>query len=48
MNNLKEGYMNHGLLSFIFCPICIFYRIKEKITGINYNLDDAKEVEDES
>lgn len=37
---MKSKYKNYHkhVLSFI-CPICTYYKIKEKVTGKNYNLD---------
>lgn len=34
---MGKGYFKHDLN--FFCPVCIWYKIKEKITGRNYNLD---------
>ena len=33
----RKGYSNHPRL--LFCPICFYYKLKEKITGKNYDLD---------
>lgn len=33
----NKGYFKH-LMSW-FCFVCFYYKLKEKRTGINYNLD---------